>query len=227
MLSRGDVLTEHGKNAVALARYERTWPPRAGNAGCATTEPLPPGLVRSTQALLAGLGWQGLFELELIGTPDGEWVPVDLDPRPFGSLALASAGGAPLAVAWCRVLLGERPAPAVARPVFAIRWERRREVFAGPHLVVALGLGGLACGGDFSPDPDVGGPRRCSIRRPRRSRAGWRWEPGGDDARVERYNIWRSTSGSGTWTRLATTSCTGHTEAAVSQASPMSMGYAP
>jgi hypothetical protein len=43
VLSLGGVLTEHGMNAVALARYERTWPPRAGNAGCATTEPLPPG----------------------------------------------------------------------------------------------------------------------------------------------------------------------------------------
>jgi predicted ATP-grasp superfamily ATP-dependent carboligase len=123
VLSLGGVLTEHGMNPVALARYERTWPPRAGNAGCATTELLPPGLVRSTQALLAGLGWQGLFELELIGTPDGDWVPVDLNPRPFGSLALASAAGAPLAVAWCRVLLGERPAPAVARPGFRYRWE--------------------------------------------------------------------------------------------------------
>ena len=158
VLSLGDVLTEHGKNAVALARYERTWPPRAGNAGCATTEPLPPGLVRSTQALLAGLGWQGLFELELIGTPDGEWVPVDLDPRPFGSLALRP----PPALRWRSPGAASCSASDPRRP-----WRARFSLSAGcdvvrsslAHiLVVALGLRGLACGGNSSPDSDGSRP---------------------------------------------------------------------
>jgi hypothetical protein len=85
-------------------------------------------------------------------------------------------------------------------------------------IASVLGLGGLACGGDSPADPDGGRPPAPlnPEAAPEPGRVALRWEPGGDDARVERYNVWRSTSGSGTWTRIASTSSTSYTDSAVS-----------
>ena len=117
------VLTEDGLAAVAMARYDRTWPPAAGNAAFATTVEPPPWLSDAVRRLLDALGWRGLFELELIDRGDGRFIPIDVNPRPYGSLALASAAGAPLAVLWCRMLLGDSPEPRVARAGHRYRWE--------------------------------------------------------------------------------------------------------
>jgi predicted ATP-grasp superfamily ATP-dependent carboligase len=117
------VLTEDGLAAVAMARYDRTWPPAAGNAAFATTVEPPPWLSDAVRRLLDALGWRGLFELELIDPGDGTFIPIDVNPRPYGSLALASAAGAPLAVLWCRMLLGDSPEPRVARAGHRYRWE--------------------------------------------------------------------------------------------------------
>src|SRR5215217_556300 len=109
--------------AVAMARYDRTWPPAAGNAAFATTVRPPADLLATAQRLLERLEWRGLFELEYIGRADGSFVLIDLNPRPYGSLALASAAGGPLAVVWTRELFGERSDPVVARPEHRYRWE--------------------------------------------------------------------------------------------------------
>jgi predicted ATP-grasp superfamily ATP-dependent carboligase len=117
------VLTDDGLAAVAMARYDRTWPPHAGNAAFAITVQPPPWLSDAARRLLDALGWRGLFELEFIGPGDGTFIPIDVNPRPYGSLALASAAGAPLAVVWCRLLLGDTPEPRVARAGYRYRWE--------------------------------------------------------------------------------------------------------
>ena len=70
-------------------------------------------------------------ELELIQADapgEREYVPIDLNPRPYGSLALASAAGAPLAAIWCDWLLGRgsrtaRNRPVRAQPGIRYRWE--------------------------------------------------------------------------------------------------------
>ena len=84
-------------------------------------------------------------------------------------------------------------------------------------LAVVLGLAGFACGGDPPSDPD-GGPPPAPLdphATPGPGRVQLRWEPSEEDTGVKRYNVWRSTSGSGTWTRIASTSATGYTDAAV------------
>lgn len=121
--SLAGVIADGALPAVALARYDRTWPPAAGNAAFATTVRPPADLLTTAQRLLERLEWRGLFELEYIARSDGSFVPIDLNPRPYGSLALASVAGAPLAVIWTRVLFGERPAPVVARAGHRYRWE--------------------------------------------------------------------------------------------------------
>ena len=50
----------------AFSRYHRTWHPNAGNASYSETAEAPAGLRRQVVALLEDLGWEGMFELELI-----------------------------------------------------------------------------------------------------------------------------------------------------------------
>lgn len=133
-----------GLLAVAMARYLRMWPPSGGSVTFAETVAAPAALEQHVSRLLAVLGWQGIFELELIqtvkphdsATSGGiEFVPIDFNPRPYGSLELAAAAGAPLATIWCDWLLqrdaqgkgdldqqGPRQ-PARARPGLRYRWE--------------------------------------------------------------------------------------------------------
>jgi predicted ATP-grasp superfamily ATP-dependent carboligase len=108
---------------VAMARYLRTWPAAAGNVAFAETIAVPAGLEEQIRELLLAIGWQGIFELELIGQHDGRFLPIDLNPRPYGSLALAVSAGAPLPAIWCDWLRGLDPSPVRARPGQRYRWE--------------------------------------------------------------------------------------------------------
>ncbi len=117
------VMTADGLVGFALARYLRTWPPDAGNASFAETIS-PPGNLRGLVAsLLADIAWQGIFELELMGREDSSLVAIDLNPRVYGSLALAVRAGASLPALWCDVLLGRPVIPQTARPGVFYRWE--------------------------------------------------------------------------------------------------------
>ncbi len=123
--------------AIAVTRYIRMWPPDGGSVSFGETIAPPPELEQRVRELLTLLGWEGIFELELIHTEQGEFVPIDLNPRPYGSMALADAAGAPLAAIWCDWLLGRRASdaprqtppmgaaeqPLRARPGVRYRWE--------------------------------------------------------------------------------------------------------
>jgi FAD-dependent urate hydroxylase len=69
------------------------------------------------------MGWEGLFELELIERGIRDWAAIDCNPRAYGSLALAIAAGANLPAVWCSHLLGRQPAPVSAQPGRFYRWE--------------------------------------------------------------------------------------------------------
>jgi cation diffusion facilitator CzcD-associated flavoprotein CzcO/predicted ATP-grasp superfamily ATP-dependent carboligase len=128
-VQRGAVISYAGVFAgdrllgVAVSRYRRTWHPVAGNACFSETLPEPPELSARVGGLLAELGWEGLFELELIERSDGEWAAIDLNPRPYGSMALAIGAGANLPALWCSYLLGLGPAQVRARACVSYRWE--------------------------------------------------------------------------------------------------------
>ncbi|WP_159444957.1 carboxylate--amine ligase [Pseudonocardia thermophila] len=87
---------------------ERTWPLDCGVVCYARTVPIEPDVDRAARALLGDLGWSGLFNLQMISTPDGHHV-IDLNPRVYHSLALAVDAGANLPAIWTALLLGERP----------------------------------------------------------------------------------------------------------------------
>ena len=75
--------------AVACARYARTWPAASGSASLSLSIDPPEQLVRQVEQLVAGIGWEGIFELELLDLGDGTLSAIDLNPRLYGSLALA------------------------------------------------------------------------------------------------------------------------------------------
>jgi D-aspartate ligase len=123
LLSFAGVATEAGMLASVLTRYLRTWPPGAGNACFSETITVPRLLAERVSALVAAIGWRGLFELELIERSDGSIEAIDFNPRPYGSLSLACAAGVPLPAIWCRWLLGERLVVEPARVGARYRWE--------------------------------------------------------------------------------------------------------
>jgi predicted ATP-grasp superfamily ATP-dependent carboligase/peptidoglycan/xylan/chitin deacetylase (PgdA/CDA1 family) len=122
-LSCGGVFANDELLGLAVARFVRTWPADAGAASFAETVEPPSDLVESTVTLLRAVGWEGIFELEVLGFPDGRLAAMDLNPRLFGWLALAISAGADLPALWCEVLRGGRPRPVVARPGHRYRWE--------------------------------------------------------------------------------------------------------
>ncbi len=73
--------------------------------------------------LVERLGWQGIFELEMIDRGDGEYAVIDFNPRIYGSLALAVKAGAPLPAVWCDWLLKGIETRREARPGVNYRWE--------------------------------------------------------------------------------------------------------
>lgn len=134
LLSFGGVIANGQLLGLAVSRYQRTWPPTGGSLSYGETVAPPAVLEELVGRLLTALKWEGIFELELIqkdtDRSTGEaaaFVPIDLNPRPYGSMALARAAGASLASIWCDWLLGRSPLNT-NRPIrslagYRYRWE--------------------------------------------------------------------------------------------------------
>src|SRR5207247_640286 len=109
--------------SLAVSRFIRTWPTPLGSASFnVTIEPNAEPTERVVR-LLELVGWEGIFQLQLLELPDGRLEPIDLNPRPYGSLAQAIAAGANIPVTWCELLLGQEPQLSVAEPGRMFRWE--------------------------------------------------------------------------------------------------------
>jgi len=103
--------------AVVHQVYLRTWPRGCGGACAAvTTDPVPhleAGLAKLLQ------GFEGIFHAQF----SGDYL-LDLNPRPYGSLPLATRAGLNLPSLYCDLLRGaEAPnAPLRATPGYIYRW---------------------------------------------------------------------------------------------------------
>ena len=133
--------------AVAFARYSRTWPAEAGSASYAETQALDPALTEQVAGLIRKLGWEGIFEVELLQLEDGRFAAIDFNPRVYGSLSLALKAGANLPAIWCDwVRSGEAVnGVAIARPGIRYRFEDAElrnfvSMVAQARLGRALGL---------------------------------------------------------------------------------------
>jgi predicted ATP-grasp superfamily ATP-dependent carboligase len=123
LLSFAGVVADGRLLSYAVSRYRRTWPPEAGSVAFSETIAPPAGLSEKVRTLVSTMGWQGMFELELLDASDGSPFTLDMNPRVYGSLALADRAGAPLPVVWCEWLLGRRLAAKSARPGYRYRWD--------------------------------------------------------------------------------------------------------
>ena len=122
-LSCTGVIAEGRLLGLTTSRVLRLWPPAAGMHTYSETVPVPPGLAGRVRDLLNAVGWQGIFQLQMLELADGRLSVIDLNARPFASLALDAHAGANLAAIWCDWLLGRNPSPVVARPGMRYRWE--------------------------------------------------------------------------------------------------------
>lgn len=102
----------------------RIEPPGAGASAFAESVEVDGDLLERAGAVLAGLGWTGLWELQFVATPDGPAL-IDFNPRFYGSLALAIASGANLPAIWVDLLLGRPPRVGRYRPGRRYRAEGR------------------------------------------------------------------------------------------------------
>jgi thioredoxin reductase/predicted ATP-grasp superfamily ATP-dependent carboligase len=123
LLSFAGVMADGRLLAYAVSRYRRTWPPEAGSVAFSETVDPPAGLSDRVHALLTAMGWEGMFELELLERPGRPPFTLDMNPRVYGSLALADKAGAPLPVVWCEWLLRRRVAARSAQPGYRYRWD--------------------------------------------------------------------------------------------------------
>ena len=87
------------------------------------TVAVPPGLAARIRALLGEVGWEGIFQLQMLERAGGGFSVIDLNPRVFASITLDHRAGANLAAIWCEWVLGGRPVPVTASPGFRYRWE--------------------------------------------------------------------------------------------------------
>ena len=123
VVSLGGVVAEGRLLALACSRYLRTWPADAGPVCFSRSIDPPAPLAEAAGRLVAALGWEGIFELELAQREDGEFAVLDFNPRVYGSLALAVRAGAPLPAIWCDWLFEGREARSRAVAGVFYRWE--------------------------------------------------------------------------------------------------------
>ncbi len=92
----------HGANQHVV---HRVWPDRCGHAVYAETIPMVAEREQAVAAFMDDLGWNGVFNLQLIER-DGRSYVIDLNPRFYVSLTLAAAAGLNLPAIWTALLLG-------------------------------------------------------------------------------------------------------------------------
>lgn len=127
----------------------RIFPPGCGISAFAQTVPPDAALEAGVARLIAALGWSGIFQAQFIRSQQTSYL-IDLNPRMYGSLALAVAAGVNLPAIWADLLLDCPPLLGPYRVGARFRSEERD---------LAL-LGAAILGGDWRTALDVLRPHR-------------------------------------------------------------------
>ncbi len=103
------VIDREGRLVARFQQVSRSlWPAQAGGSTLAVSvEPDEDLAVRSAR-MLADAGFSGLAQLQFLPTRRGLGL-IDINPRFYGSMPLATASGVNLPAAWHAVATGERP----------------------------------------------------------------------------------------------------------------------
>lgn len=108
-------VAHNGEVIAALhQRSIRVWPPGAGVSSFAETVVADPALEADVARLIDALSWSGIFQTQFIHNARGAHL-IDLNPRVYGSLALATAAGVNLPAIWAAVVMGSEIQPPAYR----------------------------------------------------------------------------------------------------------------
>lgn len=123
-----------GRLACAVHQVAvRIWPPRVGISAFARTVERDGELENGIAALLRELQWSGVFQAQFVRAR-GTAHLIDLNPRPYGSLALAVAAGLDLPAIWLDLLMDRPVEPGAYRVGVGYRSEER-DVQAIAHML--------------------------------------------------------------------------------------------
>ena len=118
------VVDQRGRLVVRLQqRAERTWPVPTGVSVRAATVAVDPELAKRAAVLLEDVGWFGLVQLQFLATDESDPWLIDVNGRPYGSLALAHAAGLNPVDSWARLATGRRPVPEEADATVGVRYQ--------------------------------------------------------------------------------------------------------
>lgn len=110
--------------SVLHQRAHLTWPQPIGTSALAVTEAPDRDVEERVASLLGDLKWSGIYNLQFLRADDGLWL-IDVNPRVYGSIALAVAAGHDLPSLWARCVLGETPEVPPYRVGVGLRIEDR------------------------------------------------------------------------------------------------------
>jgi predicted ATP-grasp superfamily ATP-dependent carboligase len=127
--------------AEVQQRCDRSWPDGAGVTARARTITPDTELSARIRALVGGLEWFGLAEVEYLLDERGVPRFTDFNGRFYGGIALAASAGVNVAAAWARLATGRTVAPMAAQRVGARFQWLNRDLAASRH---AGGLKGMA-----------------------------------------------------------------------------------
>lgn len=110
--------------AIVHQVARRIFPPGCGISAYAETVPGDPALEDGVRRLIGELGWSGIFQAQFVASGGTSYL-IDLNPRIYGSMALAVAAGLNLPAIWADLLLGRPPRIGAYRPGVRFRSEER------------------------------------------------------------------------------------------------------
>lgn len=123
----------HGAIVCAVHQVaKRIWPTDIGMSAYAHTVPPDHELEAGVARLVSVLGWSGIFQAQFIHTEEGSYL-IDLNPRIYGSLALATAAGLNLPAILVELLAGRTVEVAPYR--VGVRYRAEQDVRALFHLL--------------------------------------------------------------------------------------------
>jgi hypothetical protein len=116
---------------VALA----SWPESVGGTARGITEEIDEDLASRAEALVAGLGWFGLAQIQFLLGPDDEPRFIDFNGRIYGSIALGVGAGVNLPAIWAGAVMDREPESVVdARVGVRYHWfeaDLKRAILSG------------------------------------------------------------------------------------------------
>jgi len=127
---RGEVV------AMAHQVSRRVFPPQCGITAFAETVSPDPIVETGVRQLMDALGWSGIFQAQFVLSHGVSYL-IDLNPRMYGSLALAVAAGLNLPAIWADLLLGRPPRVGTYEIGVRFRSEERDLAALGAAAVAA------------------------------------------------------------------------------------------